>query len=298
MRMQEIKCTNKVGESLTISKGSPIFRPIEDIDFTGNKVNNTYASNYKVVGMSHVSSTMQQRDFSLLFYINVNQHDEEWIQERRNEVFRVFNPLLNPIRIEIKTQTQSLSIEANVEITPSIGVKKADANNVWQKALVQFSSGQPYLQESKVQKVEIATWEPLLEFPLNINSNGLEFGKRSQSLIVNVINKGHVPTGMTIQFKALGTVKNPSIFNVNTRESMKLNRTMQAEEIIMINTTQGKKRIESLMNGVPSNIFNTVVFGSKFIQLNTGDNLFRYDADENIENLEVTIYFTPQYLGV
>lgn len=298
MRMQEITCTNTVGESLIISKGSPIYRPIEDIDFTGNKVNNTYVNNFKMNGMSHVSANLQQRDFSLLFYINVNQRDEEWIQEKRNEVFRVFNPLYSPIKIDIKTQTQSLTLEANIEMTPSIGVKKSDANNVWQKVLVQLSTGQPYLQDSQVQRAEIVTWEALFEFPFEIGTTGLEMGNRSQSLIVNVINKGHVPTGMLIQFKAQGTVKDPSLFNVNTREWFKLNRTMKAGEVITVNTNQGKKRIESTLNGVTENISNTIVFGSKFMQLKVGDNLFRYDAESNLEGLEVVIYHTPQYLGV
>ena len=37
---------------------------------------------------------------------------------------------------------------------------------------------------------------------------------------------------------------------------------------------------------------------STFLKLEVGDNLFRYDAEENINNLEVNIYYNPNYLEV
>src|SRR5665648_504005 len=43
--------------------------------------------------------------------------------------------------------------------------------------------------------------------------------------------------------------------------------------------------------------YNYIDLGSTFLQLDVGDNLMRYDADTGIDNLEVSIYFTPQYLG-
>ena len=44
--------------------------------------------------------------------------------------------------------------------------------------------------------------------------------------------------------------------------------------------------------------FNYIDYESTFLQLDIGDNLFRYDADEGIDNLEVNIYHTSQHLGV
>ena len=73
---------------------------------------------------------------------------------------------------------------------------------------------------------------------------------------------------------------------------------MSAGEIITINTAFGEKRVESCLNGITTNAFNYIDFNSTFLQLDIGDNLFRYNADLNIDNLEVSIYYMPQYLGV
>ncbi|MED1419013.1 phage tail family protein [Bacillus smithii] len=280
-----------------ISKSS-IYKPVEDLDTTGVKASITYATNYRVHGATMVSSRLEQRDLSLLFYLYVAGKSEDWIQKKRDQVFKVFNPIYNPITLQLKTETKDLRVDVNVETTPSIAPGFANSNRVWQKVLVQLSTGDPFFQETVMRKVEIATWVPMFEFQMELSEEGLEMGQRSPSLIVNVLNDGQVSTGMIIQFTALGTVENPSLFNVNTREYFKLNRTMLAGEVITVNTNQGKKRVESSLNGVTTNIFNYMEFGSKFMQLEVGDNLFRYDADSNLENLEVSIYFTPKYIGV
>lgn len=298
MRTKEVVCTNKNGDQVVISPNS-VYKLQEDIDTTGAKANVTYVNSFQTQGETAVSSRLEKRSLSLLFYIEVEDRSEDWIQERRDELFKVFNPFYNPIRIEIKTELRHVFIDANVELSPSMSPEFESVNQYWHDVLVQFTAGNPYFLDVQQQKVEIAVWEPLLEFELEIdNSNKTEVGRRTNSLIVNVINNGQVPSGMIIRFKALGTVSKPSLFNVNTREYFKINKTLNAGEVITINTNQGKKRVESKFNGITSNIFNQMDPSSKFMQLEPGDNLFRYDAETNIENVEVSIYFTPQYLGV
>ena len=73
---------------------------------------------------------------------------------------------------------------------------------------------------------------------------------------------------------------------------------MEAGEVITVNTHFQNKRVELNKNGVVSNAFNWIDLESTFLQLDQGDNLFRYDADEGIDNLEVSIYHTPMFLGV
>ncbi|BDR75753.1 hypothetical protein N071400001_14770 [Clostridium tetani] len=126
-------------------------------------------------------------------------------------------------------------------------------------------------------------------------------GHREPSLIVNVNNNGQVKTGMIIEFFARGTVVNPSLFNVNTREFIKINKSMVAGEKIIVNTNFGKKKILSVNNGIETDAVNYLDIeggGDTFLQLDVGDNLFRYDAYENLNNLETTIYYNNNYLGV
>lgn len=160
----------------------------------------------------------------------------------------------------------------------------------------------PYWSDVELNKKQIALWKGDFHFPLIIpQEKGITMGHREPSLIVNVLNNGQVKTGMIIEFKAKGTLKNPSLFNVNTREFIKINKGMVAGEKIIINTNVGKKKIIQNLNGIETDILNyldIVGGGDTFLQLDVGDNLFRYDADSNLDNLEVNIYYNNNYLGV
>lgn len=73
---------------------------------------------------------------------------------------------------------------------------------------------------------------------------------------------------------------------------------MVAGEKIIINTNYGEKKVQDIINGDTVDILHNLDLSSTFLQLNVGDNLFRYDADNNLNNLQVSIYYNPKYLGV
>ena len=140
----------------------------------------------------------------------------------------------------------------------------------------------------------------LYMFPegVELEQIGTIFGWRQPSLIVVIENKGAVDVGMKIVFRANGTLQGPSLFNINTQKYFKVNKTMQAGEEIVVNTIIGEKKIQGTFNGVTTNYFKYRDLDSEWLQLKVGDNLFRYDADDNVENLEVYIYFNNKYLEV
>ena len=67
---------------------------------------------------------------------------------------------------------------------------------------------------------------------------------------------------------------------------------------ITIDTIIGEKKIEGYLNGITSNYFKYRDLDSEWLQLKVGDNLFRYDADQNVGNLEVYIYYNNKCLEV
>ena len=79
---------------------------------------------------------------------------------------------------------------------------------------------------------------------------------------------------------------------------MKLNFSMVGGDVITIDTSYGNKSIMLQRNGQESNIYRYMDVDSTFMQLDIGDNLFRYDADSGLSNLEVTVYYVQKYLGV
>ena len=93
-------------------------------------------------------------------------------------------------------------------------------------------------------------------------------------------------------------VKNPSLLNVDTQEFIKLNITMEAGDTLSVSTGYGEKEVTLKRGGATSDAFRYLDVDSSYLQLSVGDNLFRYSAEENLENLEVSIYHDDLYLGV
>ena len=111
-------------------------------------------------------------------------------------------------------------------------------------------------------------------------------------------NAGDVTTGMRIKFIALGALSTPILLNVDTGEYIKINTTMVAGDVITVCTEYGNKGATLERNGETIDCFKDIDVDSTFMELNIGDNVYRYDAESGVDNLEVSIYYYPQYLGV
>lgn len=295
MIIKNMIITNVRGDSITFGRH---FKLYEDIGLSGLTASVNYSES-TADGSSYQNTKLEIRDFDIPFFILKEIIDSWWIEQKRNEAYKVFNPKLNPFRIDLTTKSgEEYYINANLEGAPSFPTGFENDNKDWQKGLLQFSANDPYLYKKDAVSVDIATWIGSFEFPLEIPEDGIEMGYRSPSLIVNAFNDGQESTGMLIRFRALGTLTNPSLFNVNTREELKVNIVMQGGDIIEISTYSRRKTIKLIRNGVETNIFNNLDLSSKFLQLDIGDNLFRYNAEDGLDNLEVSMIFTPRLLGV
>lgn len=124
------------------------------------------------------------------------------------------------------------------------------------------------------------------------------FSKQMLIVIVDCYNEGDVSTGMRIRFTALGTVSNPILLNVDTEEFIQINATMKTGDVIEINTKYGSKGAKLIRDGVETDYFRYIDVDSTFMQLAIGDNMFRYDAASGVNSLEVSIFYSKEFLGV
>jgi hypothetical protein len=143
---------------------------------------------------------------------------------------------------------------------------------------------------------QLAVWEGLIEWPLEIIAP-FEVTRKVNSLIGNVVNPSAVPMGLTVTFRASGTVVNPSLYDVNRQLLMQVNTTMHAGDQIVITTGDGNKRVKLISGGVTTNINNLMAYPPHWLQAQQGDNLYRYNADEGIDNLSVSIVSTEAFWG-
>jgi len=289
---EKILYENDKGQRVEIAYSFPFFfQQLIGADGTNAEISKTNGVGQDGTTIEDVS--LSDRPLKILGVIK--GYSKEEIAKYRVKLLQVFNPKIGGW-LQYEYGDVKRRIRCQVENAPKFTKKFSGYR--YQDFLIDLICPNPYWQDLSNEKVGIAYWKGALEFPLELIGAGIELGIREPSLIVNVDNPGDIECGMTLEFKAISTVINPIIINVNTQEFIKLNRTMEAGEVITVTTHFGNKRVESKLNGIAINAFNYLDLESTFIQLGVGDNLFRYDAAENINNLEVNIYYSPQYLGV
>lgn len=243
------------------------------------------------IGEYLVNSTLDGRDVSLTGYVLASNPEE--MNLRKRELYRLLNPLDRFQLIQ-----DGYKLECVAQSTVKFAAKKAQNNAYVAKFILDAWCPDPCFTPVKKARVSIATWTGNFCFPLSIPANGIVMGKRTPSTIINVRNEGDLPTGVILEFTARGQVLNPSILDVNTREYMKVNYTMAAGDTISIDTGYGQKAVTLKSGNTITSLMGHWDLGGTFIQLAVGDNVLRYDADENISNLEVAMHFYPKYLGV
>lgn len=146
------------------------------------------------------------------------------------------------------------------------------------------------------QLTQLAIWQGCIRFPLRI-VNPFHVTEKVNTLIGNVRNDSAVSMGLTVTFRATGTVINPSLYDINRYDLMQINTTMHAGDVIIITTGDGNKRVKLFSGGVTSNISNLMQYPPKWLKAYQGDNLFRYNAASGIDALSVSILSIPAYWG-
>ena len=282
----EVKYINELGESLTFRQRKPYF--LQSIDGTGavKHIISTFKAPNQDGGV-FISGSLDMRNIILEGRIIADSIEEAY--RLRKDLLNIFNP-----KEKGRLIFKDLSIPCIVEEAP---VFKADSHRT-PAFFISLLCTSPYFETTAEIKRLLAGWHPNFEFELEIPiDEGIEMGYREESLIIPIENVGSVPCGATFEFIAQGIVENPMIIDVVTGKFIKLNRIMQEGEIVTVSTHFANKKVLSSLDG-GTNAFSSLDEDSEFLQLDVGTNLLRYDAKVNLNNLEVNVYFRPQYLGV
>jgi hypothetical protein len=231
---------------------------------------------------------------------------EGWIvaenENHMTSLKRKLNGFVNP-KDAIDLFYDNYTIRFVPDETVKYPVVNSENNEIFCKFQISGTCPNPLFSEANEKMLTFVNTTPSFHFPLMIpngpEEKGVILGKRIASLMLNIVNNGDVSVGMKITLKANASVTKPSIINVNTQESFVLNKTMTSGEEVEIVTTIGKKSIKGKLNeGEFSNYFMYKELGSVWLQLNVGDNLFAYSAEDGINNLDVYIHFSNQFLEV
>ena len=168
----------------------------------------------------------------------------------------------------------------------------------------------PYFYSVDENVLLFYSMESRFEFPFeneSLEEPLMEMGDIQLKQEQTIYYTGDAETGVVINIHAIGNVENITIFNMGTREVMKID-TSRLEEMtgsgviagddITISTIRGKKSVYLLRNGVRTNIINCLDKQADWFQLAKGDNVFAYTAEYGSVNLQFRITNQIVYEGV
>jgi len=283
----ELTYINEAGGSVTLRQLKPLF--LSRLDGMGRirQTINTFRAPEQD-GAFYISSTVDMRNITIEGQIISASVDESFVYRRH--LLRIFTPKQRGTLIYRDRQISCIVEEAGFS---QGNIARAPA------FFISLLCPSPFFEALNVIREELASWQGNFIFPLEIVSPpGIELGVRQPSQLIDIENIGDVPCGCEIVFRATGTLTNPELRNMDTGEFIRINAAMTSGEEFRIFTHFARKRVIRVMAGVESNAFPLLVSGSAFLQLSVGNNLLRYDAATNMDLLEVSIFYRPQYLGV
>lgn len=213
------------------------------------------------------------------------------VEDSRINLYKYF-PLKKKIKLYYKNDTRDVYIEGYVELV------ECDLFSASQVAQISIICPQPYFKGVDELVSYFSDISSLFRFPFSIASSGIEFSAITTNIRKSIINTGDIESGIIIRLYAIGEVVNPIVYDVFNRTYIKLNYTMLADDEIIINTYKGEKSITLVRNGVSSNVMGYMAADSTWLTLQSGDNVFTYDAESGNSNLQLTFTTSVLYGGV
>lgn len=236
-------------------------------------------------GSRYNSSRMGERNLVITAVI------EREIEANRIRLYRYFKPK-KKVRLYYKNGLRNVFIDGYVE---DFQISPFDQR---QKAQISVICPEPFFQAMEEMMISFSTLSKEFYFPFAIGAEGVPFSIMETNPTKVMTNNGDVESGLVILLQTTGEVRNPRIYNVDTNEFFGLDITMQAGDLVTINTNKGRKSVSLRREGSTENIINSIRRGSSWFQIASGENTFTYEADTAVENLVCTFRYTDKFEGV
>lgn len=281
--MLEIKAKNEQGEVLVFGRDLRYAVTISGVSPAAASINLSKAA--MIDGARFNSSRVNERNIVLMVYFLKD------VESARLNLYRYFPPKHKCI-LYLKNGARDVCIEGYVETV------ECDLYALGQCAQISVICPDPYFKDIDDTYAGVQKMQPLLEFPLMTEKEGVELSQLYNDAVSTVVNKGDVETGMVIELMSSGRVVNPRIYNEETRQVIGLRMEMEEGDQIAINTNAGEKSVTLYRDGTFHNIINRLMSNPSWLQMTAGANVFTYKCDEGNESLSVVFRFRARYMGV
>lgn len=277
---------NENGDQLTFGHGSPFtVTEIQGLNPPDATINTTQIA--MIDGGKFNSSKLEMRTINVAFAI------EYEAARNRIEVFKVLKSK-QWIKFYYNGEYRQVFITGYIQ---SIDISYFAMKQIVTCAILCPS---PYFKEAQEIIDNLANIINSFHFPFSSTAEPqLVMGKIFNEIGMVVENDGDVDTGIIIVLYARSAVSNPKIYDYITKDFIGVQYNMQAGDQITIDTRQGEKSVTLLRNGVETNLFNYLMQGSTWLQLDANGSTFVDEVETGeVSSLNLTIKHYNLFEGV
>lgn len=282
--MLEVIVENQYGEKLNLTSNNN-FDLVQITGLTPNKAIINSSNLGLQDGAVFNSSKLDIRNITMLIVPQNN------LEKSRIELYKFFRSK-QYIKIYLKTNYRNVWIDGYIENV------EGDLYENPQRLQPSILCPDPYFKAEEIQLVEFAKVQSEFSFEWTPLEIGQPLSSYEQFNKVNVINPSEDETGIILEFVAIGTVLEPTVFNETMRQQFTIEYEMLAGDKMILNTCRGKKSLIVIRDGIETNIINRINKNSNWFTLRTGDNVFSHTCVFGAENLFLTLKMQPVYQGV
>lgn len=300
--IKSITVTNYLGESLTIpmSKSESTGFILHDITGLGPPKADIHMSEVATNdGAKYNSARANKRNIVLPMYFTAIPT----IEDARQKSYKYF-PNKRPVTLTFIMDNRECQITGYVESN------EPDIFSDREGCEVSIICPNPYFTSLMDTVTSFSGVTDEFEFPFSNESlmeNLISFGAITVKAENIVHYDGDAENGVQIRILASATVKNITIYNVDTRGTMHIyhdklvaltgSGIVKGDEII-ISTVKAAKTVTLLRNGQTTNILNCIDRKDEWFTLAKGDNIFAYTADEGSDYLLFVVDHMTLYEGI
>lgn len=284
--MFELILENANGDQLTFSQNSPFtISEIQGLNPPDATINMSEIA--LIDGAKFNSAKLNMRTMNIAFAI------EYAAAANRIEVYKVLKSK-QYVKIYYNGSIRQVWIEGYIE---SIDITYFEMKQV---VTCNILCPSPYFKDAQDIVDQLINIFKNFHFPFSSTATPeIVFGYYSNTVGITIENDGDVECGMIIQMYARAAVTNPKIFNYITNDYFGIQYSLQTADLVTIDTRKGYKSVTLLRGGVEYNLFNYIMQGSKWLQLEVNGSTFVYEVGTgNTADLNMTFTHTNLYEGV
>lgn len=285
--MYKLTLTNRHGDSLSFNELNGAYQiiDIDGLNPPSATINTSEAA--LMDGARFNSSKMQMRQLQIAFAINKDA------ESNRVAVFKVVKSK-QWIRCDYSNGLREVYIEGYVSACAVDYFKEK------QVCTVTILCPSPYWRAAQSIANEMSSVTGGFRFPFaSTVEPELVMGWIDAMVNVEIDNGGDVETGMTFEIYAQSPATNVKIIDYLKGDYIGLDFEFEAGDLVTLCTVAGNKGATLLRDGVTTNIFNSVMRGSKWLQLDFSGGVYTYETTSGgATALDIRILHDVLYEGV